>query len=118
MVAAIFSLPKVIEGHSSVSAPGSRAVLLKDLTDARSAESSLAPVSERLEPAHVHGVFDTSLHVCLPAGRGHEICALGWGEPHRYADHATEFMLYGPRDREEITVILDIVRESIAFARA
>lgn len=114
---AIFSLPKVIEGHSSVSAESSRAVFLTDILVARSAETSLAPITQRLEPAHLHGVFDTSLHLCLPADRGHDICSLGWGEPHRYADHSTEIMVYGPRDRDEITIILEIVRESMTFAR-
>ena len=113
----IFSLPKVIEGHSSVSPASSRAVFLSDLAVARSAETSLAPPTQRLEPVHVHGVLDTSLHVCLPAVRCQEVCSLGWGEPHRYADHATEIMVYGPRDRDEITIVLEIVRESLAFAR-
>ncbi len=117
LVAAVFSLPKVVEGHSAVSPASSRAVFLSDLPVARSAETSLAPLTERLEPVHVHGVLDSSLHVCLPAERCLEVCALGWGEPHQYADHATEIMVYGPRDREEIAIVMEIVRESIAFAR-
>ena len=47
-----------------------------------------------LEPVHLHGVADTSTHLCLPADRAREICALGWGEPHGYAEHATEVMVY------------------------
>jgi phospholipase/carboxylesterase len=83
----------------------------------RSAETSLAPIDERLEPVHLHGVFDTSLHLCLPVDRAREVCALGWGEPHRYADHDTEIMVYGPRDRAELVSVIELVRESIAFAR-
>lgn len=115
--AAVFSLRHVVEGHSSVSSADSRALFLEDVLVPQTAETSLAPISERLEPVHLHGVFDTSLHLCLPARRAHEVCALGWGEPHRYAGHETEIMVYGPRDQDELTIVVDIVRESIAFAR-
>ena len=113
----MFSIDHVTEGHSSVSVPSSRAVFLDDMTVPRSAETSLAPVTERLEPVHLHGVSDTSLHVCLPLDRARTVCALGWGEPHRYADRATEIMIYGPRDPDELEMVLELVRESIAFAR-
>lgn len=115
--AAMFSLSEVTEGHSAVSAASSRAVFLENMITPRSAETSLAPIDERLEPVHLHGVFDTSLHLCLPVDRAREVCALGWGEPHRYADHDTEIMVYGPRDRAELVSVIELVRESIAFAR-
>jgi hypothetical protein len=114
---AIFALPGVVEGPSSVGTPSSRAVLLEDLLEPLSAETSLAPVAERLEPVHLHGVEDTSLHLCLPADRAHEVCIFGWGEPHRYAARPTDIMVYGPRDAEELQVVLGLVRESLAFAR-
>lgn len=95
----------------------SRAVFLEDLPSPRSAETSLAAPDARLEPVHLHGVLDTSLHVCLPVARAREICGLGWGEAHRYAGHANEIMVYGPRDRDELVTVIDIVRESIQFAR-
>jgi len=116
-VSAIFSLPHVVEGHSAVAPAGSRAVFLDDMPVALARETSLAPLDQRLEPVHLHGVFDTSLHLCLPAARARKICALGWGEPHHYSDHENDIMVYGPRDREELSVILTIVQESIAFAR-
>lgn len=115
--AAVFSLRHVTEGHSSVCSVSSRAVFLKDVLVPRSAATSLAPIDDRLEPIHLHGVFDTSLHLCLPVDRAREVCALGWGEPHHYAGHETEIMVYGPRDRDELTSVLEIVLESIAFAR-
>ena len=114
---ALFSLSGVVEGHSAVSAASSRAVFLEDLPVPRSPETSLAPATERLEPVHLHGVLDTSLHLCLPAARALEVCGLGWGEPHRYSDHDTEIMVYGPRDRDELFTVIEIVRESLAFAR-
>ena len=115
--AALFSLPRVIEGYSSVCPESSRAVFLEDLGEPRSAETSLSKPDARLEPVHLHGVLDTSLHVCLPTARALEVCGLGWGEAHRYAGHATEIMVYGPRDRDELATVIDLVKESIRFAR-
>lgn len=114
---AIFALPGVVEGLSSVGTPHSRAVFLADLLEPLSAETSLAPITERLEPVHLHGVEDTSLHLCLPADRAHEVCIFGWGEPHRYSARPTDIMVYGPRDTEELQAVLGLVRESLAFAR-
>ncbi|MGD8195520.1 hypothetical protein ACEXQB_013595 [Herbiconiux sp. P18] len=112
----MFTLPGVEEGRSQVSPVSSRAVFLVDLHDETDARTNLAP-GRRLEPVHLHGVFDTSVHLCLPPERGAELAALGWAEPHQYADFGTEFMIYGPRDGDELAVVLTIVQESIAFAR-
>ena len=79
-------------------------------------ETSLAP-GKRLEPAHLHGVDDTSLHLCLPAERGRQLTILGWAEPHQYEDFGTEFMVYGPRSADELEVVVSIVEESLDFAR-
>jgi Family of unknown function (DUF5519) len=117
LVAATFDLPGVIEGHSQVSPADSRAVFLADQPNERAPETSLAP-GRRLEPVHLHGVSDTSLHVVLPAGRGARLVELGWAEPHRFADFGTEFMVYGPRTRDEVAIVLSIIRESLAFARS
>ena len=116
--AALFSLRRVVEGYSSLCTVSTRAVFLEDVLTPHSEGTSLAPVGERLEPVHLHGVFDTSLHACLPVDRAHEVCGLGWGEPHRYTGHETEIMLYGPRNQEELRVVVGLVRESIAFARS
>ena len=70
----------------------------------------------RFEPVHVHGVDDTSLHLVLDPARGAELVNLGWAEPHQYEDWGTEFLVYGPRDDGELAVVVDIVRESIAWA--
>ncbi|MEO7146265.1 MAG: luciferase family protein [Terrimesophilobacter sp.] len=116
-VAAVFALPHVVEGHSAVSPASSRALFLDDVLAPRIPQTSLAPPSDRLEPVHLHGVSDTSLHLCLPRERALEVCSRGWGEPHHYADHETEIMVYGPRDRDELSTVLELVRESIAYAR-
>ncbi|WP_405062403.1 DUF5519 family protein [Kribbella sp. NBC_01505] len=112
----VFQLPGVVEGHSQASLVSSRAVLLEGLLDAHVPDANLAGGAP-LEPAHLHGATDTSVHLCLPAPRAAEVCELGWGEPHGYAGHDTEIMVYGPRTAEDLTVILGLIEESIAFAR-
>jgi len=116
LVARTFQMPGVVEGHSQVSPASSRAVFLSDRLEERAPETSLAP-GQRLEPVHLHGVEDTSIHLCLPAARGQELIELGWGEPHQFGDFGTEFLVYGPRDVEELEVVLELIEESLEFAR-
>lgn len=116
LVAGTFALDFVIEGHSQVSPASSRAVFLVDMLEELLPETSLAP-GKRLEPVHLHGVHDTSVHLCLPAARGAELTELGWAEPHQYEDFGTEFMVYGPRSETELEFVLSIIVESISFAR-
>lgn len=116
LVANALALPDVVEGHSQVSPASSRALFLRDRADHVVPWTSLAP-DGRLEPVHLHGVDDTSVHLCLPAARGVELTALGWATPHQYEDHGTEFLVYGPRDDHEVDVVLAIIAESLAFAR-
>lgn len=115
LVARVFALPGVVEGHSQVSPASSRAVFLVGQAVELSPETSLAP-GRRLEPVHLHGVDDTSVHLALPAERGGRLVELGWGEPHQYADFGTEFMVYGPRSEDEIDIVVSFVEESLAFA--
>ncbi len=116
LVAEVFELDGVVEAHSQVSPASTRAVLLRDQAIERSPETSLAP-GQKLEPVHLHGVDDTSLHLCLPQPRGQLLVDLGWAEPHQFGDFGTEFLVYGPRSPEELAVVLSIVEESIEFAR-
>ncbi|GAA1210644.1 hypothetical protein [Rhodoglobus aureus] len=116
LVARTFGLHSVIEGHSQVSPASSRAVFLLDKVDERAPETSLAP-GQRLEPVHLHGVFDTSLHLCLSANRGQQLTELGWGEPHQYEDFGSAFMIYGPRTIAELDIVVSFIEESISFAR-
>jgi hypothetical protein len=117
LVARAFALPGIVEGHSQVSPASSRALFLRDLEIPVVPWTSLAPEG-RLEPVHLHGVDDTSAHLCLHAARGRELTRLGWATPHQYEDFGTEFLVYGPRDEAELEVVLGIIEESIAFARA
>ena len=108
------TIDHVSEGRSSISMADSRALLLPELAREHG-EWSLA-TSGSIEPAHVHGVTDTSVHLCLPVERAREVCATGWGEPHPYADYETQMMVYAPRDAGELNVVLGLIRESVAFA--
>jgi len=116
LVARVFALDGVVEGHSQVSAASSRAVFLVDQREERAPETSLAP-GLRLEPVHLHGVDDTSVHLTLPAARGTQLVELGWAEPHQFAEFDTEFMIYGPRDEAEVDDALSVIVERLAFAR-
>jgi hypothetical protein len=117
LVARVFSLDGVVECISQVSPPSSRGVFLVDVTEEISPGTSLAP-GRRLEPVHLHGVEDTSVHLVLPVERGEELVRLGWAEPHQYADFGTEFMVYGPRDEGELEAVLSVIEESLKFARS
>jgi hypothetical protein len=119
LVHGAFSLDGVREGHSVVSLATSRALLL-DTADANGPDAANGPDEaflSRPEFAHVHDVFDTSLHACLPQARAMEVCMLGWGEPHGHAERLTEVMLYAPRDEDELEVVLALLAESRDFAR-
>lgn len=116
LVASVFSLPGTVEGRSQVSPISSRAVFLVDQEVERAPETSLAP-GQRLEPVHLHGYEDTSVHLCLPVERGRELTDLGWSEPHQFEEFGTEYMLYGPRSNDELAFVLSIVQESLRFAR-
>ncbi|MGC5166685.1 luciferase family protein [Luteimicrobium sp. DT211] len=116
LVARVFALDGVVEGHSQVSPASSRAVFLAAQRAERAPETSLAP-GQRLEPVHLHGVDDTSVHLVLPPERGAELVRLGWAEPHQYADFDTELMVYGPRDDAELDDVLSVIVESLAYAR-
>ncbi|MGI8881481.1 MAG: luciferase family protein [Jatrophihabitans sp.] len=109
------ALPGVTEGHSQVSPAPTRALLLLDLHVVGPTGSSLAAVLP-VEPAHIHGVTDTSLHICLPAQLTAAAVDSGWAEPHQYADHPTEVMVYAPRDESELGIVVELVRSSIEFA--
>jgi len=116
LVAEVFGLPGTEEGISQVSPASSRAVLLVDQHEELDPSTSLAP-GRRLEPVHLHGVDDTSVHLCLPAERGRRVSGLGWAEPHQYEEFGTEFMVYGPRSADELQTVLSLIEESIEFAR-
>lgn len=116
LVARATRLDGVVERHSQVSPASSRALFLVDRVEERTPRSNLAP-GRRLEPVHLHGVDDTSVHLVLPPARAQELAHLGWAEPHQYADFSTEVMIYGPRDPAELDAVISVIEESLDFAR-
>ena len=116
LVARTFVLPGIVEGHSAVSPASSRAVLMAARPQLRAPETSLAPQGNPVEPVHLHGMDDTSIHLCLPPERAAELCDRGWAEPHHNADYGSEIMVYGPRDEPELEFIVGLISESIHWA--
>ena len=116
LVARTFALPGIVEGHSTVSPASSRAVFMASSPQLRAPETSLAPQGNPVEPAHLHGSDDTSIHLCLPPERAADLCDRGWAEPHRYADYGSEIMVYGPRDEPELEFVVGLISESIDWA--
>lgn len=116
LLAAVFALPGLVEGHSAVSPASTRAVFVDGVERAPRPERSLAPPEARFEPAHLHGLTDTSVHLVLPPERGRQLESLGWAVPHQYEEWGTEYLVYGPRDEDELLIIVAIIRESIAWA--
>ena len=54
---------------SALRAVDARAVGAPGAAHLRAPETSLAPQRNPIAPAHLHGVDDTSIHLCLPAER-------------------------------------------------
>ena len=114
-VGRLMAIPGVGHGPSSVSPAGSMALFPAGNNQPIVPEATLAP-DGRFEPAHIHDVHDTSLHVVLSPERGAQLTALGWAEPHQYGDFGTEFLVYGARDLNEQDAVVSIVLESLAWS--
>lgn len=114
LAAAVGSLPGVSVAPSRISVPGARAFLV-DLHD--DAEAFLVPGAG--EFAHLHPAHDGSLHLALPVDLATEVVVRGWGQMHPLAGTRLNpgfVMVYGPRDDDELAVVLDIVAASHARA--
>ncbi|QIK66535.1 phospholipase [Nocardioides sp. HDW12B] len=110
-------LPGVDVGPSHISVPGARAFTLAG----GSADGSAFLVPEVGEFAHLHPSYDGSLHLALPAGPAADVAAKGWGRPHMWAGTRLSpgfVMVHGPRDEEELAVVLAVVEASHAHAHA
>ncbi len=111
------ALPGVVVGRSHVSVPGARAFHL----DPDLAGGSPDAFMRGTEFAHLHPAYDGSLHLALPEDLARAVIGAGWGEHHPLVEQgvmpATQLMVYGPRDREELEVVWGIVEQSYAFAR-
>lgn len=117
LFAQAFALPGVRTGRSLVSVPGARAFHLEPELAVGAPEAFMRGT----EFAHLHPAYDGSLHLALPADLARAVIEAGWGEPHPMVAMgvmpATQLMVYGPRDREELEVVWRILQESYAYAR-
>ncbi|WAB82945.1 hypothetical protein OVN20_07425 [Microcella daejeonensis] len=112
---ALRGIPGVIIGPSAMAEPDARAVLVPPVTNPVDG-TSFAPRGTPLEPAHLHGPRDTSLHLVLPRDRGAEVIDRGWGVPCPYARFGTELILFAARDDEELAVVASLAREGVLWA--
>lgn len=111
------ALKGVTLGRSGVSIPQSTAFLL----DVK--QAAMGPAEAFMTPgefAHVHAVWDGSLHMNLPLQILDKVCALNWGELHpvagRFGFPSTIAMIYGPRDDDEFEAVSTLLKISHAFA--
>lgn len=105
----VAALPGITVGESLVSVPGARAFHL----DAQLAKGPAEAFQRRTEFAHLHPSQDGSLHATLPPDLYEEVLDKGWGEPHPISG---TMMLFGPRDEEELEVLVRLVEASYAYA--
>ncbi len=73
------------------------------------------------EFAHVHPPYDGSMHMRLPVDQVQEMLERGWGEHHPLVPAGkmapTSVMVFGPRDPDELGVVMSLIEESYTFAR-
>ncbi len=108
----VFALAAVEERPTTLSAPGARAIWLRDDLPAGPRDAFLG----NREIGHFHP-WDGSLHIALPPDLAREAVKAGWAEVHPVAragmapEHVV--MLYGPRDEGEVQVIFDMVSAAV-----
>ncbi len=74
------------------------------------------------EFAHLHPPQDGSLHAALPPDIVKTAIANGWAERHplagRFGLPENVVMIYGPRDDDELRIVLELLGESYRYASA
>lgn len=109
------TLAGVEAGPSCISVPGARAFALRE--GAPDEQAFLVP--QVGEFAHLHPAYDGSLHLALPPDLAADVSTKGWGRPHMWAGTRLSpgfVLVHGPRDEEELQVVLGIVTTSHAYA--
>lgn len=109
------ALPGVTSGPSAISVPGARGLMV---------DPSAGPLDAFLVPrvgefAHLHPEYDGSLHVALPPALATDAIKKGWAVAHPLAGIRLTrgmVMLYGPRDRDELEVVLALATNSHSYA--
>jgi phospholipase/carboxylesterase len=111
----VFALPAVEERPTILSAPGARAIWLRDGEAAGPRDAFLG----NREIGHFHP-WDGSMHISLPPDLAKQAVTAGWAEVHPVAraGMAPEnvVMLYGPRDEGEVEVLAGIIAAAVGRA--
>lgn len=112
-----FDLPFVERRPSIISVPGAEALWLQAAGGHGCAEAFM----RGNEFAHVHPAHDGSMHMMLPVKDVEEVLEKGWGEIHPLVPLGrmppTLLLVFGPRDPQELDVVLRLVDASYKFAR-
>ncbi len=66
------------------------------------------------EFAHIHPVDDGSFHLIVPEKVRSGLIKAGWAEPHPRKNHI--IMLYAPRDKAELGVVMNVLSISYQFS--
>lgn len=111
-----FGLPNVNNENSGISVPGSRALVLRDGVWGNQSAFMIGR-----EFAHIHPKPDNgSMHLVLPVEDVTEVKRTGWGEDHYLVTQGQWpvglFMVFSPRDAEELHTVKRIVARSYEFA--
>lgn len=112
-----FDFPFVERRPSIISVPGAEALWLKEEGGRGCAEAFM----RGNEFAHVHPPYDGSMHMTLPEDLVAEVLEQGWGESHPLVPRGQApmslVMIFGPRDKMELEVVVNLIGESYRFAR-
>ena len=112
-----FDFPFVERRPSMISVPGTEALWLQNDCEHGCAEAFMIGN----EFAHVHPPYDGSMHMMLPQDLAAEVVEQGWGEMHPLVPRGemppTLLMVFGPRDDDELQLIINLINESYRFAR-
>lgn len=98
-----------------MASPGARALYLSDDAATGPPEAFI----DQHEFCHLHPPPDGTIHLILPEPVRQEAIAQGWAECHllsRIGAIPRLVLVYGPRDVEELQVILSLVAHSRNFA--
>lgn len=117
LYARIGALPAVGLAPSRISVPGARAFTLPRAHARGPQAAYLVPTAG--EFAHLHPSYDGSLHLSLPIPLVHDALRKGWAAAHPLAGiELTEgmAMIFGPRDEEELDIVVGIVTASYRYA--
>jgi len=116
LVAAVYSIPDVIEAESISSLPGARALLVTPGVPARRS----AMITGR-EFAHIHAAPNGggSLHLRLPPEAAQLVVDMEWGIYHPFALDGSVpglVMVFSPRSETDLESVLAIVKEAALYA--